>query len=128
MGDVLRSWLPVIRRRQPTAEQPSREVIEITCHLRGTAPGLPSKFRYGVLSVAQDGVTWRPYFGRAKVISVQRFASVDEVRRPGGPGEWNIKSRLFKVVRVSGSDGSAELAVPTGDVQRVRAAVTWSSD
>jgi len=52
------------------------------------------------------------------------MTAVDEVRKPGGHGEWNIKPGPFRVIKASGPLGVAEFAVPTGDVRRVRDALT----
>jgi hypothetical protein len=52
------------------------------------------------------------------------MTAIDEIRKPGGHGEWNIKPGPFRVIKASGPLGVVELAVPTGDVRRVRDAPT----
>jgi hypothetical protein len=120
--DVLRGRL-LRRKRSLSAEPPSQETIDVTCHLRGSVPGLPRRFSYGVLVISPDVLRWRRYIWRADLRDLPPFDSIDEVRAPGGAGERNIKQGLFSIVRASGPLGSAEFGVPRGDVNIVREAL-----
>ncbi len=51
------------------------------------------------------------------------MTAIDEIREPGGRGEWNIKRGVFRVIKASGPLGVAEFAVPKSDVRRVRDAL-----
>ena len=121
MLDVLRSWLGFQR---PQAEDVGRiDSVEVTCHLRSSIPSLPAKFTYGVLVIAPRSLTWRRWTRPSDVRALPAITAVDEVRPPGGAGEWNIKRGLFRIIKASGPMGVVEFAVPTGDVRRVREAL-----
>jgi len=90
----------------------SGESRSLTSFLRGTASELPDSFTYGILSIGPCGMTWQRYWRhRRDVVHVPPLDRVVEIRRPGGPGERNIK-RMFKVVETSGPDGAVAFAVP----------------
>jgi hypothetical protein len=120
MLDVIRGWLGM-RRPQ---ERVGIDVVEVSCHLRSAIPSLPAKFTVGVLMIGPDSLTWRRWIRRSDVRVMPAMTAIDEVRKPGGPGEWNIKRGLFRVLKASGPLGAVELAVPTADVRRVREALT----
>jgi hypothetical protein len=120
MLDVLRHWLGIHRR----AVREASDIVEVTCHLRSPIPSLPAKFAYGVLVIAPAALTWRRWMHASDVRAVPAMTAIDEVRKPGGRGEWNIKRAAFRIVKASGPFGVAEFAVPTGDVRRVRDALT----
>jgi hypothetical protein len=120
MLDVLRDWFGIHRREV----RAGTEGVEVTCHLRSPIPSLPTKFSFGVLVIAPDAVSWRHWIHPSDVRVVPAMTAIDEVRKPGGPGEWNIKRGRFRIIKASGSLGMVELAVPTGDVRRVRDALT----
>lgn len=120
MLDVLRDWFGIHRREVGEGS----ESVEVTCHLRSPIPSLPPKFTYGVLVIAPAAVTWRPWRHASDVRTVPAMTAIDEIRKPGGRGEWNIKPHVFRVIKASGPLGVAEFAVPTGDVRRVRDALT----
>jgi hypothetical protein len=118
--DVLRGWLGIPRRNVHEGS----DSVEVTCHLRSSIPSLPYKFTYGVLVIAPTAVTWRAWLHASDVRVVPAMTAIDEVRKPGGHGEWNIKRGVFRVIKASGPLGIAEFAVPTADVRRVRDALT----
>ncbi len=120
MFDVLRGWLGVRRR----VVREGSETVEVTCHLRSQIPSLPATFTYGVLVIAPAALTWRRWMHASDMRAVPAMTAIDEVRTPGGRGEWNIKRGAFQVIRASGPSGMAEFAVPTSDVRRVRDALT----
>jgi hypothetical protein len=120
MLDVLCDWLGIYRRQV----REGIDSVEVTCHLRSSSPSLPAKFTYGVLVIEPAAVTWRRWMHSSDVRAVPAMTAIDEIRRPGGPGEWNIKRGAFRVIEASGPLGAAEFAVPTGDVRRVRDALT----
>ena len=93
-------------------------------HLRSLIPSLLAKFTFGVLVIAPGSLTWRRWWRSADVRAVPAITTVDEVRAPGGAGEWNIKRSVFRIVQASGPMGVVGFAVPTGDVRRVRDALT----
>jgi hypothetical protein len=51
---------------------------------------------------------------------------VVEIRRPGGPGERNIKRNPFKIVKASGPDGTVEFAVPGVGPELIRRVIQSS--
>ena len=120
MFDVLRGWLGVRRREV----REGTDTVEVTCHLRSQIPSLPATFTYGVLVIAPTALTWRRWVHASDVRAVPAMTAIDEIREPGGRGEWNIKRRAFRVIKASGPLGIAEFAVPTNDVRRVRDALT----
>jgi len=131
--DVLRHPLDVIR--DPKGTSPSKvdadlnalaagESREVSCFLRGDAPELPDKFSQGTLLVGPNGMAWRPYWRHRKTLArIPPLARIEEVRKPGGPGERNIKKNLFKVVAATGPDGRVEFAVPGVGPELIRRAV-----
>jgi hypothetical protein len=95
----------------------------VTCFLRGSAQGLPDSFTYGTLTIRPEGMAWRPYWRhRRRVVSIPRLSRVASVGRPTGPGAWNIKRNLFKMVETTGPDGTVEFAVPGGGPELIRQA------
>ena len=96
----------------------------VSCMLRGTAPGLPTAFTQGTLFVGSDGMTWRRYWRHCRrIVVIPPLDRVITVRRPGGPGEWNIKRGLFRVVEADGPFGAVYLAVPGVVSELVRQAI-----
>ncbi len=120
MLDVLRGWLGIHRREV----RDGSDVVEVACHVRSPIPSLPAKFTYGVLVIAPAALTWRRWMHASDVRAVPAMTAIDEIRKPGGRGEWNIKRGAFRVIKASGPLGVAEFAVPTGDVRRVRDALS----
>ena len=120
MLDVLRDWIGI--RRAEAGEGTDR--VEVTCHLRSPIPSLPAKFTYGVLVISPEAVTWRRWRRASDVRAVPAMTAIDEIRKPGGRGGWNIKRSAFRVIKASGPWGVAEFGVPSGDVRRVRDALT----
>lgn len=120
MLDVLRDWFGIHREEL----RAGIESVEVSCHLRSPIPSLPAKFTQGVLVITPAGLTWRRWIRPSDVRALPAMTAIDEVRKPGGPGEWNIKRGRFRIVKASGPLGVVECAVPTGDVRRVRDALT----
>jgi hypothetical protein len=119
MADVMQDWTAV--RRPMTSGD---DVVEVSCHLRSSIPSLPARFTYGVLVISPTSLVWRRWIRPSDVRVLPAMSAIDEVRESGGPGEWNIKRHGHRIVRASGSSGVMELAVPTGDLGRVRDALT----
>ena len=85
----------------------------MSCFLRGEDQSLPQSFTQGTLTIHSTGMMWRRHWWhRRDVVSIPILDRVVEIRRPGGPGERNIKRNLFKVVEAAGPGGTVEFAVP----------------
>lgn len=131
--DVLRHPVDTVTDPSGTAESKQRsdlaaldggESRSVSCFLRGQAEGLPRSFTQGTLTIGPTGMTWQRYWKhRRDVIPIPTLDRVVEVRRPGGPGERNIKRNLFKVVEASGPDGSVGFAVPGVGPELIRHAI-----
>jgi hypothetical protein len=100
------------------------ELRSVTCFLRGSASGLPDSFKYGTLTVGPEGMTWQAYWRhRGKVLTLPPLTSVIAVSRPSGPGAWNIKRNLFKMVETAGPEGGVQFAVPGVGAELIRQAI-----
>jgi hypothetical protein len=103
------------------------ESRSMTCFLRGVVSGLPDSFTYGILTIGPGGMTWQRYWRhRRDIVRIPALDRVVGIRRPGGPGEWNIK-RMFKVVETSGPDGAVAFAVPGVGPELIRHAIQTST-
>lgn len=100
------------------------ESRRVSCFLRGNAPGLPASFTYGTLTLGPRAMTWQAYWRhRSRVLSLPPLTNVIAVRRPTGPGSWNIKRNLFKAVEATGPEGTVEFAVPGVGPELIRQAI-----
>jgi len=85
------------------------------------------RWRYGVLSVGESAVTWRPYWSLRRPVTVlgRGHVSILGVHEAlGDYGGRNIKEYLFQVIecRFDTSDRVYDLAVPRTSVASVRRA------
>jgi len=92
----------------------------VSCFLRSNVAPLPDKFRYGVLRIDTQKVVWSSGVkGNGDALGLQTPLDVGRVRKPGGPGEAQIKGDLFSIIEAASSAGVTELAVPNDSVQLV---------
>jgi len=77
----------LVRRREV---REGSDTVEVTCHLRSQIPSLPATFTYGVLVIAPTELTWRRWTRSSDATAVPAMTAIDEIRDPGGHGEWNI--------------------------------------
>lgn len=113
------------QRQSDLAALAGGESREVSCFLRGEAAGLPLAFTQGTLTIDSTGMSWRRYWRhRRDVIPIPTLERVVEIRRPGGPGERNIKRNLFKIVKASGPEGSVEFAVPGVGLELIRRVIS----
>jgi hypothetical protein len=91
-------------------ERPNR-LGTVPCALRGTAPGLPRRWKHGHLQVAENELRWWPHFGgrsTALVLSLRFFHCSTE--RPMGWSINTVSSRCTVFV-CEGPEGSVEFAL-----------------
>jgi len=133
MWDVLRHPLNVVRDPQGSSRSKIDTDLsavaaggsrEVSCFLRGDSPELPDRFSQGTLLIGPGGMAWRRYWrNRKTLIQIPPLVRIEEVRKPGGPGERNIKRGLFKVVAAAGPEGRVEFAVPGTGPELIRRAI-----
>jgi hypothetical protein len=93
----------------------SGETREVSCWLRGTAPGLPEKLTQGYLFVGPQGMTWRRWWGgkRNPLISIPQLDRVEQVIKPAGTSTGRqLKRGMFTNVVATGPSGRVEFVVP----------------
>ena len=97
----------------------------VSCFLRSNVDPLPDKFCYGVLRIDTQEIAWSSGSkGKGDALRLQTPLDVQQVRKPGGPGEARIKPDLFSIIEATSPAGVIELAVPNDSVQLVSRRLT----
>lgn len=98
----------------------SQRGLEVTCHLRASGTGYPTRWTQGMLRLSPSGATWTRFWSvKRDPVLILNSLHVVEVR-DAQARDWNIKQGLFEIIICDrGGDGRIELAVPRHDVRTV---------
>ena len=135
MFDVLRHPVEVIR--DPMASGRSEvdadvaaiaggEVRQVSCWLRGTAPGMPECLTQGTLFIGPDGMSWVRWWRhrRNKPIPIPTLDRIEQVIRPAARSTGRqLKRGMFSNVVAAGPAGRVEFVVPGSGPALIRQAI-----
>ena len=135
MWDVIRHPVEVIRDAMASGSSTAEpdlgavaagEVRQVSCWLRGTAPGMPERLTQGTLFIGADGMTWVRWWRhrRRESIPIPPLDHVQQVVRPASRADGRLLKRgMFTNVVANGPAGTVEFVVPGVGPALIRQAI-----